>query len=271
MRCPQPLLRPSRFGPKPECQHTPKAGLLPQPETCRKTMRAQALRHKAQPDLILQNDRADAGGPATDHRLGLMLVCAHPAIDPAARASLILQTVLGIDAAAIARAFLVDPADMPDRLAAVLDAIYAAFGKGWDSLDTPEAPDALTGEAICLARLVADQMPDQPEPKGLLALMLYCGARRRARRDAEGRFVPLDRQDFRLWDRGRIIEAEGLLTSAARGPLWSLPMRGRNPVGSHSRPGDGAVEPSGTPTVVRLAGIPFGRHWRQNQSGACPR
>jgi RNA polymerase sigma-70 factor (ECF subfamily) len=59
-------------------------------------------------------------------------------------------------------------------------------------------------------------MPDEPEPKGLLALMLYCSARRAARRDAAGRFVPLDRQDPRLWDRNAIIEAERLLTEAAR-------------------------------------------------------
>jgi RNA polymerase sigma-70 factor, ECF subfamily len=97
----------------------------------------------------------------------------------------------------------------------VLDAIYAAFGRGWDSLDTPESPEALTGEAIWLARLIAGQMPDQPEPKGLLALMLYCNARRNARRDKEGRFVPLDRQDARLWDRSRMIEAENLLTAAS--------------------------------------------------------
>ncbi len=98
----------------------------------------------------------------------------------------------------------------------MLDAIYAAFGQGWEGLDAPGAPDALTGEAIWLARLVARQMPDEPEPKGLLALMLYCSARHRARRDAEGRFVPLDRQDARLWDRDRIIEAEGLLVAASR-------------------------------------------------------
>lgn len=204
--------------------------------------RAQAVRRAAEPDLIRQFDAPDADGPVGDDRLRLMFVCAHPAIDPAARAPLILQTVLGIDAATIARAFLVEPAamsqrlvrakarirdaglrfavpapgEMPERLGAVLDAIYAAFGQGWDSLDTPETPEALMGEAIWLARLVAEQMPEEPEPKGLLALMLYCSARRRARRDADGRFVPLDRQDARLWDRNVIIEAEGLLTTAAR-------------------------------------------------------
>lgn len=204
--------------------------------------RTRRVREAAEPELALRSDLPDEGAAFGDNRLALMFVCAHPAIDPAARAPLILQTVLGLDAATIARAFLVEPAamsqrlvrakvrirdaglrfavpepeDLPDRLGAVLDAIYAAFGRGWDSLDTPESPEAVTGEAIWLARLVAEQLPGEPEPKGLLALMLYSSARRRARRDPKGRFVPLDRQDARLWDRNRIIEAEGLLTAAAR-------------------------------------------------------
>lgn len=204
--------------------------------------RARQVRRAAEPEIVRRLTLPDPGAPLTDTRLGLMFVCAHPAIDPAARTPLILQTVLGIDAATIARAFLVEPAamsqrlvrakarirdaglrfalpdpgDLPERTAAVLDAIYAAFGRGWDSLDRPEAPEALTGEAIWLARLIVELMPDDPEPKGLLALMLFCTARRAARRDSEGRFVPLDRQDARLWDRTMIIEAEGLLTAAAR-------------------------------------------------------
>jgi len=171
-----------------------------------------------------------------------MFICTHPAIDPMARTPLILQTVMGIDAARIARAFLVEPAtmsqrlvraktrirdaglrfelpergDMPARLGAVLDAIYAAFGDGWDGLDHPDAPEALTGEAIWLARLLVALLPEEPEPKGLLALILYCTARRAARRDEARRFVPLDRQDAALWDRAMIIEAEALLTNAAR-------------------------------------------------------
>jgi RNA polymerase sigma-70 factor (ECF subfamily) len=185
-------------------------------------------------------DEADASLP--DARLRLMFVCAHPAIDAAARTPLILQAVLGIDAARIARAFLVEPAamsqrlvrakarirdaglrfalpeaeEMGERLGAVLDAIYAAFGEGWEGLEAAEAPESLTGEAIWLARLIVSLMPEEPEPKGLLALMLYCTARRGARRDAEGRFVPLDRQDARLWDRDMIIEAEGWLMAAAQ-------------------------------------------------------
>jgi RNA polymerase sigma-70 factor (ECF subfamily) len=171
-----------------------------------------------------------------------MFVCAHPAIDPAARTPLILQTVLGIDAARIAQAFLVEPAamsqrlvrakarirdaglrfevpgpeDLEERLGAVLDAIYAAFGRGWDDLERPEATETLTSEALWLSRLLVALMPEEPEPKGLLALMLYCTARRAARRDADGAFVPLDRQDARLWDRSMIVEAEGLLTRAAQ-------------------------------------------------------
>jgi RNA polymerase sigma-70 factor, ECF subfamily len=77
----------------------------------------------------------------------------------------------------------------------VLEAIYPAFGTGWDALDTPNDPEALTGEAIWLARLIVEQLPEEPEPKGLLSLMLYCATRREARRDSNGRFVQLDLQD----------------------------------------------------------------------------
>jgi len=204
--------------------------------------RAQAVSRAAEPEPIRRFDRAAEGTTFTDSRLNLMFVCAHPAIDPAARAPMILQTVLGIDAATIARAFLVEPAamsqrlvrtkarirdaglrfalpsptEMPERLGAVLDAIHAIFGQGWDSLDMPGSPDGLTGEAIWLTRLIAGLMPDEPEPKGLLALMLYCSARRLARRDGSGGFVPLDRQGARLWDRNLVIQAEGLLTVASR-------------------------------------------------------
>ena len=207
--------------------------------------RGAAVRTRAEPEILRQIEEAiDTARPSIlgDARLGLMFICAHPAIDPAARTPLMLQTVLGIDAARIARAFVVPPATLSQRLVrakarirdaglrfalpgadtlgerldAVLDAIYAAFGTGWDGLEPSADPDALTGEAIWLARLIVDTMPDEPEPKGLLALMLYCDARRAARRDAAGRFVPLDRQDPRLWDRSQIIEAEGLLTHAAQ-------------------------------------------------------
>lgn len=89
----------------------------------------------------------------------------------------------------------------------MLYAVYAAFGAGWRGLDALDDPEALTGEAIWLARHLVVLLPQESEPKGLLALMLYCAARRGARRDAQGRFVPLDRQDARFWDRTMVVEA----------------------------------------------------------------
>ena len=222
----------------------PVAWLLTAARNRRKNeARANAVRRAAEPELLRRLDQTgDEELETGDRRLSMMFACAHPAIDQAACAPLILQTILGIDAARIAQAFLVEPATMsqrlvrakarirdaglrfsipspqtmPERLGAVLDAIYAAFGQAWDGVETPDNPQSLTGEAIWLARLIVEQMPDEPEPRGLLALMLYCSARQTARRDAQGRFVPLDQQDARLWDRKQIIEAEGHLTSASR-------------------------------------------------------
>src|SRR5215510_8071860 len=144
-----------------------------------------------------------------DERLKLLFVCAHPAIDPAARTPLMLQAVLGIDAARIASAFLVSPAamsqrlvrakskirdagiafevpemdELPNRLEAVLDAIYAAYGAGWEyAVGADPHSTHLAEEALWLARLVVGLLPDEPEAKGLLALLLHCEARRTARR-----------------------------------------------------------------------------------------
>lgn len=178
-----------------------------------------------------------------DERLRLMFACAHPAIDAGVRAPLILQAVLGFDAAAIASAFLVSPATMsqrlvraksrirqagipfrvpereelPERLDAVLEAIYAAFAEGWsDPAGTDARRRNLAEEGIWLGRLVASLMPGQAEALGLLALMLYAEARRDARRDAQGEFVPLDRQDPARWNAALIDEAEALLLRASR-------------------------------------------------------
>lgn len=178
-----------------------------------------------------------------DERLKLLFVCAHPAIDEGARTPLMLQTVLGLDATRIASAFLVAPATMgqrlvrvkakirdagikfeiPDshelssRLDAVLDAIYAAYGSGWeDFAGADPRRRGLAEEAIWLGRLVVGLLPDEPEARGLLALMLHCEARRRARRDADGGYVPLTRQDVALWSRAMIEEAEEMLAAASR-------------------------------------------------------
>ncbi len=184
--------------------------------------------------------RADADIP--DHRLALMFACAHPAIDAGIRAPLMLQVVLGLNAATIASAFLMSPATMgqrlvraknkirqagipfripereelPGRLDTVLDAIYAAFAEGWtDPGGTDVARRDLSEEAIFLGRLVTELMPQEPEALGLLALMLHAEARRRARRNAQGEYVPLAEQDPALWDWPMINEAEALLMRAS--------------------------------------------------------
>jgi RNA polymerase sigma-70 factor (ECF subfamily) len=176
-----------------------------------------------------------------DERLSLMFACAHPAIEAGIRAPLILQTILGFDAATIGSAFLVAPAtmgqrlvrakqkiaqagipfrlpersDLPERLKAVLEAIYAAFTEGWsDPAGTEARRRSLTEEGVWLGRLVASLLPDEPEALGLLSLMLYVEARRAARRDAHGDYVPLGEQDIRQWDSGLIAEAESLLRAA---------------------------------------------------------
>jgi RNA polymerase sigma-70 factor, ECF subfamily len=176
-----------------------------------------------------------------DERLALMFACAHPALDPAVRAPLILQTILGFDAAAIGSAFLVSPTAMAQRLVrakkkireagipfqvpereelaprldAVLEAIYAAFAEGWsDPAGTDVRGRNLAEEGIWLGRLVVSLLPEEAEAHGLLALMLYAQSRREARRDARGEYVPLAEQDPAAWDAALIAEAEQLLSLA---------------------------------------------------------
>ena len=146
---------------------------------------------------------ADERDAIPDRRLALMFACAHPAIERGMRTPLILQTILGLTAEDIAAAFLIPPATMgqrlvraktrirdagipfrvpeaeelPERLDAVLDAIYAAYTKGWNEVGEAGVPE-LADEAIWLGRLVVSLLPDEPEAKGMLALMLYAEARR---------------------------------------------------------------------------------------------
>jgi len=182
---------------------------------------------------------ADERDAIPDRRLALMFACAHPAIDRGMRTPLILQSILGLTAEDIAAAFLVppatmgqrlvraktrirdagipfrvpDPEELPERLAAVLDAIYAAYTKGWNEVSEDGIPE-LADEAIWLSRLIVSLLPDQPEAKGLLALMLYTTARRAARHDADGTYVPLERQDTDLWEAPLIARAEKLMHQA---------------------------------------------------------
>jgi predicted RNA polymerase sigma factor len=186
------------------------------------------------PDLSPENE-------IPDRRLGLLFACAHPAIEPAIRAPLMLQAVLGLEAARIASAFLMSPAamgqrlvraknkirmagipfrvperaEMPDRLEAVLDAIYAAFAEGWlDPAGTDAGRRDLAEEAIFLGSMVAELLPGEPEALGLLALMLYAEARRKARRSPAGEYIPLAEQDVTLWEAALIQHAESSLRRA---------------------------------------------------------
>ncbi len=202
---------------------------------------------KAADGLVLHTEELISAMEETegigDERLRLMFACAHPAIDPAVRAPLILQTILGFDAATIASAFLVAPATMSQRLVraktkiceagipfrvperaelmgrleAVLDAVYAVFTEGWaDPAGTETRRRELSGEAIWLGRLVVSLLPEEPETLGLLALMLHAEARKQARRDKAGRYVPLAEQDPANWDERLIEEAECLLFQAGK-------------------------------------------------------
>ena len=227
---------------------SPEAWLL---TTARRALIDAARRRKtrddAAPDVLLLADIAsddDAERRAIpDDRLLLMFACAHPAIEAGVHAPLMLQTILGFDAATIASAFLVAPSamgqrlvrakakikragipfrlpdhdDLAERLDAVLEAIYATFTEGWsDPAGTEARRRNLAEEGIWLGELVAALLPDAPEALGLLALMLHAQARRGARRDAQGGYVPLAEQDPALWDEALIDAAEALLLRASR-------------------------------------------------------
>ena len=228
--------------PRNGCPANPEAWLL----TVARRKMIDALRRRSTAEAAtgqlhllaegLESSRSESEIP--DRRLALMFVCGHPAIDAGIRAPLMLQVVLGLDAGTIASAFLMSPATMGKRLVrakdkirqagigfripereelcgrldTVLDAIYAAFTEGWtDAGGTDVVRRDLTEEALFLARLVAELLPEEPEALGLLALMLHADARRRARRNRDGDYVPLAEQDQALWDWQMIDEAEALL------------------------------------------------------------
>jgi RNA polymerase sigma-70 factor (ECF subfamily) len=178
-----------------------------------------------------------------DRRLELMLVCAHPAIDRAVRTPLMLNTVLGFTAEQVGRAFSVSPstmatrlvrakrrikaagipfrlpdrADLPARMASVLEAVYGAYVIDWAT--GPQARQ-LPSEALHLAEVLTALVPGDPEARGLAALIELSAARAPARVDADGRFVPLADQDPALWDRRLISRAhEHLRAAHARGQL----------------------------------------------------
>jgi len=196
--------------------------------------------HIASSLLVLAPTETEDLPVIADKRLELMFVCGHPAIDAAARTPLMLQTVLGLTAERIASSFLVSPDTMGrrlsrakarirqtgitfevpgedelgERMANVLEAIYAAYGQGWDRLGSDDqSRKGLTEEAIWLARVLVELRPDDAEALGLLALMLFCESRSAARR-VDGRYVPLAEQDTALWNLPMAREAEEKLRTA---------------------------------------------------------
>jgi RNA polymerase sigma-70 factor (ECF subfamily) len=183
------------------------------------------------------------GSGLPERRLELLFTCAHPDIPAAMRTPLMLQTVLGLTAEQIGSAMLVAPAtigqrlvrvkrrivddgipfevpgdeSLPGRLHHVLDAVYAAYGIGYDDADdASQAAAGLAGEAIWLAGLLVQLLPDHAEPKGLYALLCLSEARRPARRDERGAFVPLEEQDPQRWDATLIESGEIALWRAAQ-------------------------------------------------------
>ena len=241
------LLKSLTAWPRDGVPQNPEAWLL----TAARHSVIDAMRHQRvvsanEPTLQLLQENTMETNVSTefpDERLKLLFVCAHPAIDPAMHTPLMLQTVLGLDAVRIAGVFLIspktmgqrlvraktkirdggiqfeipEPHDLPQRLDAVLDAIYAAFGIGWDDLVGVDGRSReLAEEAIWLARVLLQLMPNEAEVSGLLALMLHCEARRAARRGRDGRYVPLSEQDPKLWSLPLMEDAERHLADASK-------------------------------------------------------
>ena len=232
----------------------PRDGLPDKPEAWLLTAARNRLIDRARSNRRIQTDSTsalehlaasadDSDELFPDERLKLMFVCTHPAIALDVHTPLMLQTVLGLTCEQIARAFVASPAtlaqrlvraktkirdagipfevpaesQLPQRLDAVLQAIYAAYGHGWeDAAGVDPRARGLADEAIWLARVLTQRLPDEPEARGLLAVILYCESRRHARRSNDGGYIPLSEQDPALWSQPMIQEAERELTIASQ-------------------------------------------------------
>lgn len=189
-------------------------------------------------DLEHQADDAGVPEPIPDKRLEMIFTCCHPALEEKTRVALTLRTLGGLTTEEIAAAFLDRPDAMaqrlvrakrkialagipyqvpdhlvrPERLSSVLGVLYLIFNAGYSG-GTGEIPvrSDLTEEAIRLARIICELLPDEPEVGGLLALMLLHDSRRFARSDASGNLVPLELQNRKRWDVSKIVEGAALL------------------------------------------------------------
>jgi RNA polymerase sigma-70 factor (ECF subfamily) len=208
-------------------------------------LRRESSRHDrhAQAAILQQREPPELMGPVKDDRLRLIFTCRHPALAPSAQVALTLRLLGGLQTAEIARAFLVPEATMaqrlvrtkrkiaaagipyripgdaelPDRLRAVLAVVYLVFNEGYSASggDTLVRED-LCAEAIRLARLLTELMPDEPEVLGLLALLLLTHSRQAARTSPDGALVLLPDQDRSRWDRALVEEGQALVRGCLR-------------------------------------------------------